>query len=69
MDASFRWHDGVGGSVYFFMNLSKPGGRLNGWLPPGRPGRPAGGAAPAPGLPGGNQPFNLPPGFDKFIKK
>ena len=32
----------------------------------------AGGAAPGgglPGLPGGNTPFNLPPGFDKFIKK
>jgi signal recognition particle subunit SRP54 len=33
-----------------------------------------GGAAPPAGLPGlpgagGNQPFNLPPGFDKFIKK
>src|SRR5687767_5046399 len=40
------------------------GGMAPGMLPPG-----AGGGAP-PGLPGlGGQPFNLPPGFDKFTKK
>jgi signal recognition particle subunit SRP54 len=35
-------------------------------------GMPGAGAVPPgrlPGLPGGNQPFNLPPGFDKFMKK
>ena len=38
---------------------------------PGLPGGGAGGGMGLPGLPGGggNMPFNLPPGFDKFIKK
>jgi len=38
---------------------------------PGLPGGGAGGGMGLPGLPGGggNLPFNLPPGFDKFIKK
>jgi signal recognition particle subunit SRP54 len=36
-----------------------------GALPPG--GLPGGGGAALPGL--GGQPFNLPPGFDKFSKK
>ncbi len=37
-----------------------PGGGGIGAAPPGLPGLPGG---------GGNQPFNLPPGFDKFMKK
>jgi len=39
---------------------------------PGLPGGGAGGAGGLPGLPGGaggGAPFNLPPGFDKFMKK
>jgi len=46
------------------------GGMLGGMG--GMGGMPGPGTAPSgglPGLPGGNQPFNLPPGFDKFIKK
>jgi signal recognition particle subunit SRP54 len=42
------------------------GGLAPGALPPGGLG-PGGGAA-LPGL-GGGQPFNLPPGFDKFSKR
>ena len=51
------------------------GGGLGGMLG-GMGGMPGAGAAPPAGLPGlpgggmgGNQPFNLPPGFDKFMKK
>jgi signal recognition particle subunit SRP54 len=40
----------------------------------GLPAMPGGGGMPSGGLPGlpgagGGQPFNLPPGFDKFMKK
>jgi signal recognition particle subunit SRP54 len=51
------------------------GGGLGGMLGGmgGMGGSPGGGAAPPAGLPGlpgaGNTPFNLPPGFDKFMKK
>jgi signal recognition particle subunit SRP54 len=41
------------------------GGMAPGMLPPGGLG--AGGGPALPGL--GGQPFNLPPGFDKFTKK
>ncbi|MDP9415865.1 MAG: signal recognition particle protein, partial [Pseudomonadota bacterium] len=49
------------------------GGGLGGMLG-GIGGMPGGGAAPPAGLPGlpgagGSQPFNLPPGFEKFMKK
>ncbi len=49
------------------------GGGLGGMLG-GMGGMPGGGAAPPAGLPGlpgagGSQPFNLPPGFEKFMKK
>ena len=44
--------------------LGGPGGPESGGLPPGLSGMPG---LPGPG--GGNAPFNLPPGFDKFIKK
>ena len=44
--------------------LGGPGGPDSGGLPPGLSGMPG---LPGPG--GGNAPFNLPPGFDKFIKK
>jgi signal recognition particle subunit SRP54 len=44
-------------------------GALGGIAPPGAlpPGGLGGGAGALPGL--GGQPFNLPPGFDKFSKK
>jgi signal recognition particle subunit SRP54 len=50
------------------------GGLFGGGGPPGAPGGSPGGSAASPGgfpgLPGGGSaPFNLPPGFDKFLKK
>ena len=41
-------------------------GGMGAQVPPGLGGAPGGGM---PGLPGGQAPFNLPPGFDKFMKK
>jgi signal recognition particle subunit SRP54 len=43
-------------------------GGLMGGAGGGMPQMPQGGGS-LPGLPGGNAPFNLPPGFDKFVKK
>ncbi len=48
------------------------GGMLGGGAMGGAEGLPPAGGAGMPGLPGlggGNVPFNLPPGFDKFLKK
>jgi signal recognition particle subunit SRP54 len=56
--AMFGGKGGIGGGIEGAL-----GGLAPGMLPPG-----AGGGGPAlPGL--GGQPFNLPPGFDKFSKK
>jgi signal recognition particle subunit SRP54 len=50
------------GKLAAMFNKGGLEGALGGIAPPG--------ALPAGGLPGlGGQPFNLPPGFDKFTKK
>ena len=50
-----------GGGMEKALEGMAPGGQLPGGQMPGLSG--------LPGLPGGGQPFNLPPGFDKFGKK
>ncbi|SDD19032.1 signal recognition particle subunit FFH/SRP54 (srp54) [Sphingomonas sp. YR710] len=60
----------MGGLKGMAAMLGKGGGLggLMGGAGGGMPQMPQGGGS-LPGLPGGNAPFNLPPGFDKFIKK
>jgi signal recognition particle subunit SRP54 len=55
---------GGGGGMGGLGGMGGPGG-AGGGMPP----LPGGGAGAMPGLPGGAAPFNLPPGFEKFMKK
>jgi signal recognition particle subunit SRP54 len=55
------------GGLKAFAGLFGGKGDLGAML--GQPGGMPGGGAGLPGLPGGNAPFNLPPGFDKFTKR
>jgi len=60
----------MGGLAKLGAMFGGGGGGMGGM--PGLPGGGAGGAGGLPGLPGGaggGAPFNLPPGFDKFMKK
>jgi signal recognition particle subunit SRP54 len=54
---------GGGGGMGGLGGMGGPGG-AGGGMPPL-----PGGASAMPGLPGGAAPFNLPPGFEKFMKK